>query len=336
MTSRPTDRPAHDPADELVRTLARVRDGDLAGYADRPAARALLADITAASPADAPARARRSARRFPRLAVRLAAAGALAAAATAGVVVVSTDDGRPPAPVPAVGSVAHASEILDGAVAAAAARPYTAPGPEQWLYTKVRMKGAAEASGAVTGGPYETKSWELWRRVDGKHQYAAYRDGKLTEPPASEGKPRASRFDPLPTDPDALLRKIGAMPGQPDELAFGTLITILAENLHPPQVEAAIFGAMRRIPGVTATEGTVDAAGRPAVTLGLTAREGWVRQEVLLDPETYRYLGERSVTVGDRTLEGDDGGDLVVKSGTLQYEQVRTAAAIVDEPGERP
>ncbi|MEV5824378.1 CU044_5270 family protein [Spirillospora sp. NPDC052242] len=333
MTSRHTDRST----DELVRTLARVRDGDVAGYADRPAARALLADITATPPSAEPARPVRSGRRFPRIAVRLAAAGALAAAATAGVAVVATDDqGRPRGPVPAVGSASHASEILDDAVAAAAARPYTAPGPEQWLYTKVRMKGAAEPSGAVTAGPYETKSWELWRRIDGKHQYAAYKDGKLVEPPAGENAPRASRFDPLPTDPDALLRKIGAIPGQPDELAFGTLLTILAENLHPPQVEATIFRAMQRIPGVTATEGTVDAAGRPAITLGLTAKDGWVRQEVLLDPETYRYRGERSFTVGDRTIEGDDGDDIVIKSGTLQYEQVRTAAAIVDEPGERP
>lgn len=209
MTSRPTDHPT----DDLVRTLARVRDDAVTGYADRPAARALLDEITATPPAeDAPAAPAR--RRFPRLAVRLAAVGALAAAATAGVSVVVTDDqGRPRAPIPVVGSVAHASEILDSAAAAAKARPYTAPEAEQWLYTKVRMKGAAEPSGAVTGGPYVTKSWEYWRRVDGKHQYAAYENGKLNESPVSEKGPRASRFDPLPTDPDELLRKIGARPG---------------------------------------------------------------------------------------------------------------------------
>ncbi|MFV2177788.1 CU044_5270 family protein [Actinomadura sp. LOL_016] len=325
MTSHPTD--------DLVRTLARVHDDAVAGYADRPAARTLLAEITATPPPAGDARPRR---RFPRIAVRLAAVGALAAAATAGVSVVVTDgEGRPRAPIPAVGSVAHASEVLDSAAAAAKARPYTAPEAEQWLYTKMRMKGASEPSGVVRGGPYKTDTWELWRRVDGRHQYAAYEDGKLTESPVSDQAPRAARFDPLPTDPDALLRKVGGTPGARDELAFGTLITILAESLQPPEVEAAIFQAIKRISGVTAAEGTVDAAGRPAITLGLTAKGGWVRQEVMLDPETYRYRGERSVTVADHVVGGDDG-DVLVKKGTLQYEQVRVAAGIVDEPGERP
>ncbi|HEU5026844.1 MAG TPA: hypothetical protein VFV01_18135 [Spirillospora sp.] len=74
--------------------------------------------------------------------------------------------------------------------------------------------------------------------------------------------PPAAGFDPLTTDPDALLRKVG---GGPD-LAFHTLRTILWESLHPPKTEAAIYQAIKRIP--------VDADGRPAISLGLTGRDG--------------------------------------------------------------
>jgi hypothetical protein len=325
------------PTDNLVRSLAGVDDDSLAGYADRPAARQLMDEITAAPP-----RETRQRRHLPRVAVRIAAVGTMAAITTAGVSLVMTgDDGGPGGPhprplVPGVGSVAHASVVLDRAATAAKSRPYTAPGPQEWLYTKFKQTGPAKPSGAATGGPYKTMNWELWRRVDGKHQYAAYENGELTTSPPSGDAPRAARFDPLPSDPEALLRKVGGSPGVDDDLAFHTLVTILAESLHPPKIEATIFRAFKLMPGVTATEGVVDAAGRPAISLGLTAREGWLRDEVLLDPKTYRYLGERSMTVQDHVHEGDDGKKILVKRGTLQFIQIREAAAIVTKPGKRP
>ncbi|WP_433465763.1 hypothetical protein [Spirillospora sp. CA-128828] len=176
----------------------------------------------------------------------------------------------------------------------------------------------------------------MWRRLDGKNEYAAYEDGKLTKSPGNETAPRVARFDPLPADPQALLREVGGTPESGYELAFHTLVTILAGSVHPPRTEAAIFQAIKLIPGVTATGGAVDAAGRPAITLGLIGKEGWLRDEVLLDPKTYSYLGERSITVQDHAHEGDDGKKNVVKSGTLQFMEVRVAVGIVNEPGDRP
>ncbi|WP_433475728.1 CU044_5270 family protein [Spirillospora sp. CA-142024] len=322
------------PTDNLVRSLARVHDDALAGQAGRPAARRLMDEITAAPPQEA-ARPRL---RPPRLAFRIAAVGTAAAiASVAGVTLVGhDDDGRPRQVIPHLGSVAQAALVLDRAAAAAKSRPYTAPGPQQWVYTKVRMTAPAVPSGIATGGPYKTRSWELWRRLDGKNEYAAYEDGKLTKSPGTETAPRVARFDPLPTDPHALLRKVGGTPESGYEPAFHTLVTVLAGSVHPPKTEAAIFQAIKLIPGVTATGGTVDAAGRPAITLGLIGREGWLRDEVLLDLKTYRYLGERSITVQDHAHEGDDGKKTVVKRGTLQFIEVRVAVGIVNEPGDRP
>ncbi|WP_433465762.1 hypothetical protein [Spirillospora sp. CA-128828] len=156
MTERPDSRPStwrrtSRSTDNLVRSLARVHDDALAGQAGRPAARRLMDDITAAPHQEA-ARPRR---RSPRLAVRIAAVGTVAAiASAAGVTLVGDDDhGRPRQVIPHVGSVAQAAVVLDRAAAAAKSRPYTAPGPQQWLYTEFRTTAPAVPSGIATGAP---------------------------------------------------------------------------------------------------------------------------------------------------------------------------------------
>ncbi|MFI0447447.1 CU044_5270 family protein [Actinomadura sp. 6N118] len=336
------------PTDDLVRTMSRVRDESLRGYADRPAARNLLDEVTAIAPPDdlhqgtAPsARAADrtvSQRRFrpSRTGVRLIAVGALAAVMAIGTTLVQTsggpgDDGRSPSVLPDIqlGSVAEASEVLDRAAAAAKTRPFAAPKPQQWIYIKLRHTTPVEPGGIAFGGPYRTDDWESWRRADGK-QWASYRNGKLVIDREQVGNhPRWVRFNPLPTDPDALLRKLRkAEPGGGDGLVFETLVTILSENVHPPKTEAAIFQAMKRIRGVTLVKGRVDAAGRPAIALGWT--EDWAHEEILLDPKTYTYLGARGIAIKDHR-----SGPGLVRKGTLQGLSVRLAAAIVDEPGQR-
>jgi hypothetical protein len=110
------------------------------------------------------------------------------------------------------------------------------------------------------------------------------------------------------------------------------LSAILRDHVLPPKQEAALFRAIKQIPGVTLA-GKVDAAGRPAIALGRTT-EGWLREELLLDPTTYAYLGERSIAIKDHILKGGDG-TAKVKKGTLQLQSVRLAARIVDKPGQR-
>lgn len=322
--------------DDLVRSMARVRDESLAGFAGRPAARNLMQDVMASSPsqdADAASLSRPGRFRLPGLGVRLAAVGALAAIAVAGVVLGTDGEGRPePAPASiALGSTTEAAHVLDRAASAAAKRHVTLAGPHQWVYTKMRLTTSARPAGLVTGGPYRTDTWEVWRRGDGK-QYATYRNGEVQTGDEQVTSAVAARFEPLPDDPAALLRKVG---GGGDDMAFATLVTILRDSAHPAATEAAIFRAIKRIPGVTPVEGKVDITGRPAIALGRTV-EGWLHEEVLLDPKTYAYLGERAVAIKTRRFESDHEPTRTVKAGTLQRLMVRVAAGIVDEPGRRP
>ncbi|MFB4315495.1 CU044_5270 family protein [Actinomadura sp. 21ATH] len=348
------------PTDEPVRTLARVRDADLAGHAARPAARELLTTIMTTAPADAtvaapgPAAAdtatarvaasdaaagggagARVRRRGRSLAVRLAVAGTAAAAVATGVAVWPGGGGEsvPPAAPPVairLASAAEAGKVLDRAAAAARNRPSAAPGPRQWVYTRIRVTSGARPAGSVTGGPYRTDESELWRRGDGR-QYAAYENGRISVGRETAESARASRYLPLPTDPGALFRKIHGSGGGGPLMTFETLVTILRENVHPPATEAAIYRAMKLVPGVTLVEGGADAAGRPAIALGVV--DQWTHTEVLLDPETYGYLGDRVFAVKDHEVDGGSG-ERVLK-GTLQHQKVRVAVKVVDRPGAR-
>jgi hypothetical protein len=285
--------------------------------------------------------------------VRIVAVGALAVTIVAGVTAVQNLGGvdenghrRTVLPGLPTGPVANAAEALDRAAAAADSRPFTPPKPDQWIYIELRIRTTVKESGGVTGGPYRTIVRRSWERGDGKKS-ARIENGRVkifdefarTIPPSDYPSLAA-----LPTDPDALLRwsyaQNGAKPGSESgyQMAFETLSVILRENFLPPRTEAAIFRAMKKIPGVTLGDDSADAAGRPAIALGRIA-EGWLHEEVMLDPKSYAYLGERVISIKGHTDRGvgDDpnAGVKYVKKGILQNLTVRTAAGIVDEPGQR-
>ncbi|MFD0852793.1 hypothetical protein ACFQ07_11185, partial [Actinomadura adrarensis] len=141
-------------------------------------------------------------------------------------------------------------------------------------------------------------------------------------------------------DPGALLQRLykdmgglGSTTEGRYDTAYSALSAILRNNVLPPKHEAATYRALKMIPGVTLVR-KADAAGRPAIGLARVA-EGWLHQEVLLDPETYTYLGERSIAIKDHRIDGLDL-KATIRKGTLQLLEVRLEAGIVDKPGQRP
>jgi hypothetical protein len=108
---------------------------------------------------------------------------------------------------------------------------------------------------------------------------------------------------------------------------------ILGGNVLPPDLEAGIFRAMKQVPGVTLEE--VEVSGRPVLALGLHTSD-WLYEELLLHPETYAYVGERSTVTRNATIDPLKAGNAtgeVRKGSQVVVERVTTA--IVDEPGER-
>jgi hypothetical protein len=185
-------------------------------------------------------------------------------------------------------------------------------------------------------------TFERWTRADGTRTASSANGGKLrfagmlpSTPPSDYPSLAA-----LPTEPAALLQHIykdmgglGSTAEGRYATAYTMLSAILRNNVLPPKQEAATYRALKKIPGVTLVR-KVDAAGRPAIGLGRVA-EGWLHQEVLLDPKTYTYLGERIITIKDHRIDGSDL-KATIKKGTLQLLEVRLRAGIVDKPGQRP
>lgn len=288
----------------------------------------------------------RTATRRPRrrTGIRVGMAGILAAAAATAVTVALPARHGDEAPA---GRAMNVAMVLDRAAGTAEGRSFTAPRPGQWLYVEERTTTSARPGGISVGPPYVTGTYRTWLRADGRRQAAASGHGSIKYSDTLPGLWPPQDYPSLaalPTEPTALHRWVYRSTGTNDtdaeraSSAFLTLSALLRRSVLPPKVEAGIFRTLKTLPGVTLLPETVDVAGRPAVALGMTT-EGWVHTELLLDRRTYAYMGERGITIKDRTVPADDRGTgktIVVKKGTIQLLTVRLAQGVVDRPGQRP
>ncbi|MFI0446822.1 CU044_5270 family protein [Actinomadura sp. 6N118] len=318
---------------EMLASTNPVPPGSLAGSAQDGVGRATRTRITSSS----------TPRRRRSWSVRLVAVGGLAVAIAAGTTVVQnmggTDEqGRPRAPIPGIpaGPAANAQEVLNRAAIAARHRPFVAPRPDQWVFVETRYQRLAhqEKSGVWTPKSRPKTTVEpIWTRADGK-MMAMLDGGKLTLSPTGGAMPPQdyATQSKLPRVPDALLawaRKNAGPTG--DSATFQLLSAVLANNVLPPDLEAAIYRALAKAaPGVNLNKQAVDLQGRPALSIAVPV-EGWLKDEVLLDPSTYAYRGHRSTVTKDHTIE-----DSTFKKGAIESQSVRLAAGIVDRPGQRP
>ncbi|KAB2339086.1 CU044_5270 family protein [Actinomadura rudentiformis] len=328
----------------------------------RAAARAALLERAAATsmqqvPADtAPATAFDvgGRRRVTRARIGAVVTGVLVAAAVAGGVatVQVRDDGGPPGVTGTRPMLVSAAFVLDRAAGAAERRAWTPPRPDQWIYTHFRnvpVKQRWPLGGE--NGPGESQMIEeQWQRADGRR--SAFLDGgKLhfvdeTRAPHEIWPPSDyAGLARLPADPDALLalayRHVGPLGDKPstappgikecipridrEEVAFTSLLEILGTNLLPPKLEAAVYRAMKKVPGVVVD----DADGM--IALG-RHEDGWQLNEVLFDARTYRYTGQRSTAVKDPAEVLKEGCG--IRSSGLNMRIV--SVGVVNAAGQRP
>ncbi|MFC7531585.1 CU044_5270 family protein [Actinoplanes sp. GCM10030250] len=288
------------------------------------------------------------ARRRPRWAVRITAVVATAAAAAVGVVALEnvgtvserTEPGRSTPVVAALpfAKPAKAAELLENAAWAASRKPWVTPRDNQFMYVEttatLNRKKILDASpnGALVPGKTETVRSEDWARVDGDVMASRKKGGKLE---VTERTKKATWFT-IPyadlaamTTPEKVQQWIDApkmVGADPDAL--------LMQQVLPPDVEAAIYRWLARRPGVRVNLDSVNLDGRPAIALTWTV-EGYLKKDLLFDPETYALIGDRLVAVKDHVSKGDDGTRRI-KAGDVFRLVVRNRAGIVDRPGDTP
>ena len=158
----------------------------------------------------------------------------------------------------------------------------------------------------------------------------------------------------VPTDPDGLLAAIYRLVEDPacapipvgdtvQDRAF-MLIDGMLQTVMPPDVRATLYRALPRISGVTVIQGATDAAGRRGVAFVRAAAiegpgsSGWLRLEIILDPDTYRYLGARHVVTRDHFIPDTPSGSkgTQFRKGQVLVSRAQLALAVVDAPCQRP
>jgi hypothetical protein len=123
----------------------------------------------------------------------------------------------------------------------------------------------------------------------------------------------------------------GVSPGQGPSLdgeVFTQIADMLREQVAPPTLRAALYRALKYVPGVHYGGRAHDRLGRPA--LSVTRNEDGVRRELLFDPATSAMLAERQVTVR-RSAAG-----IVAPVGTVIADAVYEQRGVVDRLGQKP
>jgi hypothetical protein len=296
----------------------------------------------------------------------VAAPGALAAAVGAAILLSlgsGVQEGQV-APAPATAAAA-----LERAATAATRKPATEPfpRPDQFFYTRTQATylDTAYLGGGITVPSLNTRTREAWislgrrggeRTIATKQRFpsAAARaawikagrfdlglsDGKsmtsLGKTAYYLGNERLSYLQLLAFDQSGheLYQRLRAhyhegQGGGIDSEIFTQVGDALREQASPPRLRAALYRALKEVPGVRYLGRVRDRLGRPAT--GIQRTERGVRRELLFDPDTSAMLAERVVMV--KVPKAYVG---LVPSGTVTSDAVYERRAVVDRLGQRP
>ncbi|GAA1137838.1 MULTISPECIES: CU044_5270 family protein [Streptomyces violaceusniger group] len=275
--------------------------------------------------------------------VLIAAPLALAAVVGVGAVAVDAvrDDGKGGATATGVGGTTaehrQAAQLLDRIAVVAAARPAVTVRDDQFIYTKSRGSSAVwggptkpvrDAKGDITGtrtykGTVQSDEWQpVTGKTDGLRRLTALtpddgftpsRKQDITMAPGA-GYLTFRELQALPTDPDALLRKLesgnGVVKSRLTETVFENVGAILDQATLLPDLSAALYRAVAKLPDVRVVKNVKDGAGRTGIGLTYTNRGNpskttkgyWV-----FDPKSLAYLGTDRSALLDVAVTDDKG-----------------------------
>lgn len=276
----------------------------------------------------------RGTRSRQRRGLRLTAATGVAAAAATVLAVLG-----PAGP----GAAPSAAAVLEQAAATVRSAGTQEPAPTQWIFESWQHAGVGGAAPTTTG--------EAWTRFDGE-KFADHLTGStrinvqpLVDSDVLTPQEWYDYLDALPADPQALLAELrdgGVLHGRGGTEAardFDAVTQALADpRVMPADAHARLFRALGTVPGVGIDEHAKgDLLGRPVISVtfaGLTQAGSTVRNvhELLLDPVSYDYRGERVTALEDGVLPGGTS----VSEGETWFNGALVDTGVVDRPGQRP
>ncbi len=223
-----------------------------------------------------------------------------------------------------------AAATLHRLAAVAARQPDVSVGPGQYVYS--RYKGRYQTCDGDTGAcVWEDVDRETWVAPEGSGRIRETRGSMTWSEEFVPGELNADDLSKVPTDRDALRAFIEERASKADQPLDYEMFVVVGDLLREsfsspvvfesPELRSALFDVAASLPGVELLGNTTDEIGRPGVGVGYTHRG--VRYELIFDPATSAFLGERDVQA--------DGGTTVPGSWASYLE-----SGIVDGTNERP
>lgn len=188
-----------------------------------------------------------------------------------------------------------------------------------------------EAQARADGFDIDTPAWPEgeWRARCG--DWFAEEEGREPCTQSSGwGLPNAEFLAALPRDPDELYDRMRAdTRGQGSDADLQMVVTaadVLRSGLVPADLRAALYRALAKVPGLQITERVANLDGRKGTAYGISA--GGERHDIIIDPATGQFIGEREVTEG--------AFDNIPAGTVMSYTSVTTAVVPgmgVEPPG---
>lgn len=108
-------------------------------------------------------------------------------------------------------------------------------------------------------------------------------------------------YDDMPRDPYRLLNHIYRITlgagSSPDGQALVFIADTLRQGTAPADLRAALLRAAALIPGVTITDDHANLDGERGIAIGRLEERNGLRNEIIIDPDSGRLIGEREITV---------------------------------------
>lgn len=171
----------------------------------------------------------------------------------------------------------------------------------------------------ATFGPASEEIADAWRRA--VEASDSFESGDLLRAPGGafyggSSLVDADDLDALPRNPYLLLNHIyrvtlGEGPS-PDTEALVYLADRLRSGVVPADLRAAMYQAAAMIPGVEFVDGQATLDGRTGVAIGRVEDAWGTRVEIIIDPATGEFIGEREVFVRDAEEYG-----AILPTGTI-------------------
>jgi hypothetical protein len=185
--------------------------------------------------------------------------------------------------------VLTAQLLADRASAAALAQPTVSPG--QWVYRQI----------VVNWGPGDPNTTvDSWETANDAAFYGQWSSGASYD----RTFPDYFQLGSLPRDPAALdtylENKSGgnAAPDAKAAAAFNDFDSLLSHFVLPSALQAEVYQALARLPGVQVDSHVTTIAGQAGVAFVDPATQDYAKGEIVLNPSTYAYLAQADWGVG--------------------------------------